>query len=106
MIEPLPTSIGESTDAPLLQPAEASMAAHTPSVAGTVEGVIGGVGPSSPQPVAAAAEEVPVSSQPTGAPQERGTPEGVTRAASPQECDALEGMTRTASLENSGAALP
>jgi hypothetical protein len=42
--------------------------APTPSVVGAVEGVVGETGPSSPQPVAAASEEVPVPSQPAAAP--------------------------------------
>jgi hypothetical protein len=47
------------------------------------------VGPSSPRPVAAAAEEVLVPGEPAAAPQERVAPEGTTRAASPeiQEAD-------------------
>jgi hypothetical protein len=81
-------------------------------VVGAVEGVVGGAGPSSPQPVAATVEEVPVPSQLTVAPRERGAPEGTTRVASPQERDTPEGTIRAASpeiqeaVENSGAALP
>jgi hypothetical protein len=74
VIDPLPTSVRENTDAPLLQPAEAAMTAPTPSVVSAVEGVVGGVGPSSPQPVAATAEEVLVPSQPIVSPQERDAP--------------------------------
>jgi hypothetical protein len=112
VIEPPPISAGESTNAPLLQPAEAGMDTPTPSVVGVVEGVVEGVGPSSSQPAAATAEEVPVLSQPTAAPQECDAPEGTTRAASPQERDAPGGTTTTASpeiqevVENSGATLP
>jgi hypothetical protein len=84
VIEPPPMSAGESTNAPLLQPAEAGMDAPTPSVVGVVEGVVEGVGPSSSQPAAATAEEVPMLSQPTAAPQECDAPEGTTRAAPPK----------------------
>jgi hypothetical protein len=56
-----------------------------------VEGVVGGLGPSSPRPVAAAAEEILVPSQPAAAPQERDAPEGKTRAASPEIHEAKEG---------------
>jgi hypothetical protein len=46
-IEP-PTTTGETTDAPLLQPIEPAVAAPTPSVAGAVEGVVRGAGPPPP----------------------------------------------------------
>jgi hypothetical protein len=57
-IEPPPTTAGETTDTPLLRPAEVVVVAPTPSVVGAVEGVVGGAGPFSPQPAAAAMEEV------------------------------------------------
>jgi hypothetical protein len=111
-IEPLPMFVGESTNTPPLQPAEAAVVAPTPSVVGVVEGVIGRVGPSSPQPAAAVAEELPGLRQPATVPQEHDAPEGVTKVASPQERDASKGARRAASPktqetgENSGAALP
>jgi hypothetical protein len=80
-------------------------------VVGSVEGVVGGAGPSSPQPVAAAVEEVPVPNQPAATLQERDAPEGATRVASPQEREAPEVTTRVTSPEiqeaeeNSGVAL-
>jgi hypothetical protein len=82
VIVPLPTSVGEGIGVSLLQPAEAATAAPAPSVVGAVEGVIGGAGPSSPQPVATVVEEDPVPSQHVAAPQEHDAIEGTTRAAS------------------------
>jgi hypothetical protein len=61
-MEPPPTTAGEATDAPLLQLVEASTVGPMPSVVGTVEGVVGGAGPSPPQPAVTAMEEVPVPS--------------------------------------------
>jgi hypothetical protein len=69
----------------------------TPSVLGTIEGVVGGAGPSSPQPAAAVVEVVPVPSQPVAPSQECDSPEGTTRVASPEIQEAEE---------NTGAALP
>jgi hypothetical protein len=82
-IVPPPTSAKEVIGASLPQAAEAATTAHAPSVVGVDEGVDGRARPSSPHPVAAATEEVPVPSQPTAATQERDAPEGMTRAASP-----------------------
>jgi hypothetical protein len=64
-IAPPPPAVGETTDMPLLQPAEAAMVAPTPSMVGAVEEVVGGAKLSSSQPVVAAVEEVPAPSQPT-----------------------------------------
>jgi hypothetical protein len=77
-----PTPAREGTGASLPQPAEAVTTAPAASVVGTVEGVVRGAVPSSPHPVAATVEEVPVLSQPAAAPQEHDTTEGVTRATS------------------------
>jgi hypothetical protein len=112
VIETPPTSVGESMDAPLLQPTEAAVDALTPSVVGMIEEVIRGAGPSPSQPAATVTEEDPVPSQPVAAPEECDAPEGAIRAASPQERDTPEGTTRATSLEiqeteeNSGVALP
>jgi hypothetical protein len=84
VIVPPPTSTGEGMGASLPQLAEAVTAAPTAPVVGTAEVVVKGVGPSSPRPVAAAAEEVLVLSQPATASQEGDAPEGTTRAASPR----------------------
>jgi hypothetical protein len=62
VIEPPLTSAGESTDVPLLQPAETAVDAPTSSEVDVVSGVVGGAGPSSPQPATTVAEEVPVPS--------------------------------------------
>jgi hypothetical protein len=77
-----PTPAREGTGASLPQPAEAVTTAPAASVVGAVEGVVRGAVPSSPRPVAATVEEVPVLSQPAAAPQEHDTTEGATRATS------------------------
>jgi hypothetical protein len=65
-----------------LQPTEKATAAPAASVVGAVEGVVRGVRPSSPQPIATAVEEVLVPSEPAATPQECDAPEDATRAAS------------------------
>jgi hypothetical protein len=89
-----PTPVGEGMGASQTQPTEAVTVVPATLVVGTVEGVVGGAGPSSPRPVVAAVEEVLMPSQPAVAPQERDAPEGATRAASPeiQEAEENSGM--------------
>jgi hypothetical protein len=60
------------------------------AVANVAEGVVGEVGPLSPRPVAAAAEEVLMPGEPATAPQERIALEGTTRVASPKIQEAEE----------------
>jgi hypothetical protein len=66
------------------QPSEAVAFAAAATVADAAESVVGEAGPSSPRPVAAAAEEVPAPSEPAAARQEHVAPEGTTRATSPE----------------------
>jgi hypothetical protein len=53
-------------------------------VADVAEGVVGEVGPLSPRPVVAAADEVLMLGETAETPQERVAPKGTTRAASPE----------------------
>jgi hypothetical protein len=80
----------EDQGASLTQPAETVASAPAAVVVDVVDGVVGGAGPSSPRPIATAAEEVLVPGQPAAAPQERVAPEGTTRAASPKIQEAEE----------------
>jgi hypothetical protein len=86
-----PSPAREGTSASLPQPVGVVVAAPATSVVGVAEGVVGEAGPSSPRPVATAAEEVLVPGQPTAAPQECVVPEATTRAASPEIQEAEEG---------------
>jgi hypothetical protein len=79
-----PSLTREDQGASLPQPVETVTSAAAAVVADAAESVVGEVGPSSPHPVAAAAEEVLVPGKP---------------AATPQAYTAFEGMTRTASSE-------
>jgi hypothetical protein len=87
----LPSPDREGTGASLPQPAETVTAAPTALVVDMAEGVVGGAGPSSPQPVAAVAEEVLVLSRPAATSQEHDAPKGTTRVASPEIQEAEEG---------------
>jgi hypothetical protein len=96
-----PSPTREGTDAYLPRAAGAVVAAPVVSVVDTVEGVVRGAGPSSPRPVATAAEEVLVPSLPIAAPQECDAPEGATRAASPEILEA-EGSSDAALSQGVG----
>jgi hypothetical protein len=61
-IVPLPTSTGEGMGTSLPQPTEAAIAAPAFSVVDAAEGVVGGVGPSSPRLIVATVEDVLVPS--------------------------------------------
>jgi hypothetical protein len=89
-----PSPAREGTSASLPQPVGVVVAAPATLVVGVAEGVVGEAGPSSPRPIAAAAEEVLVPSlpsQPTAAPQECVVPEATTGATSPEIQEAEEG---------------
>jgi hypothetical protein len=78
------------------------MSAPTPSVVGAVEGVVGGAGPSSPQP-AATAVKVPMPRHPAEAPQDHDASERAIRAASPEIQEAGENSGATLSQDVRGS---
>jgi hypothetical protein len=83
---PTPPPTREGQEAFLPQPAEAAAAAAADATMDIVEEAE----PSSPRPVAAAAEEVPAPDKPTATPQKHVAPERTTRAASPEIQEAEE----------------
>jgi hypothetical protein len=85
-----PTREGQGASLP--QPAEAVASAPAATMADVAEGVVREAGPSSPRPVAAAAEEVLMPGEPAAGPQEHVAPEGTTRATSPEIQEAEEDL--------------
>jgi hypothetical protein len=73
-----PSPTREDQGASLPQPTEAVTSTPVAAVTDVAEGVVGEAGPSSPRPVTATAEEVPVPSEPAAAPQVCMAPEGTT----------------------------
>jgi hypothetical protein len=99
VVLPAPSPTREGQEASLPLPAEVAESTADAIAADVMADVVGEAEPSSPRPVASAAEEVPVPDEPAATPQEHVAPEGTTRAASPGDPGGRGGNERSFATE-------